>query len=180
MGPNRDLIFIIVCLILGLMFGGMFLCLIKLAIFAVGGLLGFVVATAILAGITSGPIATGLGRGLFIAGMIILFAILVAVIERPILVLATAFVGAFAVLIGVDAFVQAGLARATALLLHGAGLRVTDKVLWIEIGAFLVLGLIGTVVQFVLGKKDHYSSRKQTGYKVVQPETGKGMEAVKR
>ncbi|KAJ3045303.1 hypothetical protein HK097_001253 [Rhizophlyctis rosea] len=181
LGPNRDLIYIILCIILGLMFGGMFLCLIKLAIFAVGGLLGFVVATAILAGITSGPIATSLGRGLFIAGMIILFAILVAVIERPILVLATAFVGAFAVLIGVDAFVQAGLARATSLLLRGGGLTVTDKILWIEIAAFLVLGAIGAVVQFVLGKKDHYSSRKAPGYAVVQPEHGKGgMQAVQR
>ncbi|KAJ3043338.1 hypothetical protein HDV00_005341 [Rhizophlyctis rosea] len=177
-GDHRDLIYIITAIILGLMFGGMFLCLMRLAFFALGGLLGFVIATAILSAVTGGPIATGLGRGLFIAGFVILFAILVAVIERPILVLATAFVGAFGVAVGVDAFVQAGLANAVTILVHGGRVQL-GTILWVEIGGFALLGLIGTAVQWRFGKKDHYSHGRSKGYKNIEPESGKpGMQAV--
>ncbi|KAJ3277229.1 hypothetical protein HK104_003527 [Borealophlyctis nickersoniae] len=164
-GDNRDLIYLLVCIFAGIAIGGLFLCLIRFAIFAAGGLLGFVIATAILSMITGGPIQSGAGRALFIAAMVIIFAVLVFVAERPILIISTSFVGAWAIVFGIDVFVNAGLAMAVNDLLRGQGLQGgLNKYVYIELGGFVLLGLVGTLVQFRYGKKEHYSGRKGAGY----------------
>ncbi|KAI8851170.1 hypothetical protein BC829DRAFT_128029 [Chytridium lagenaria] len=151
-GESRDLVYFIVCIAAGLVGGLMFMCFWKLGMFAVGAVLGFVLATFILS-FASGGLLSGVGRTIFIVIMVLIFGFTIYFLERPLLILGTAIPGSYAVILGVDLFARVGFANASQSFLSGNNnYEVTPKV-WVMIAAFLLLSLIGIVFQFRSGKK---------------------------
>ncbi|KAJ1555553.1 hypothetical protein HK405_000486 [Cladochytrium tenue] len=154
-GDHRDLVYLISCIVIGLLGGLLFMCFWRLGMSAIGALLGFVLATFILSFVSGGTISSGIGRSVFIILMSAAGAILIIFVERPVLILGTATTGAFAVITGIDIFVSTGFTDAVHTFLSGSG---SFSVTWktgLMLGAFFLLALIGVVFQFRSGKHHH-------------------------
>ncbi|KAJ3082810.1 hypothetical protein HK102_001450, partial [Quaeritorhiza haematococci] len=163
-GERAGLIFLIVALVAGLLGGFLFMILWRLGLSAIGGLLGFTLAVFILSLINGGTISSGVGRSIFIAVFVIIGAIVINFVERPLLILGTAFPGSYAVFFGLDAFIRSGFNQTTLALVGGAGIYETSPVVYGMIAGFLVLGLVGTGVQWSMSKKDRYSNYRDRAY----------------
>ncbi|KAJ1565862.1 hypothetical protein HK096_008420 [Nowakowskiella sp. JEL0078] len=167
---NGLLIYGIVVITSGLIGGGLTICLWKLGLSLIGGLLGFIIATLIQQSVEGGLIKSDVGRIVFVAIVVIVFAIAILFLERPLLIFGTAFPGAYAVAWGADVFVNTGFKIAALAVLSNntSSIHLTTGV-WIMIGGFLGLGILGTLVQyFWTGKKHHNFGR--TGYKNIEKE----------
>ncbi|KAJ3126100.1 hypothetical protein HK098_007898 [Nowakowskiella sp. JEL0407] len=166
---NGAVIYLIVVLVVGALGGGLTVCLWRVGLSVIGGLLGFVIATTIQQAVDGGLIKSEVGRIIFIAAIVIVFAIAIHFLERPLLIVGTAVPGAYAAVWGVDVFVQTGFKDAVVVLLQNAGKITVTTSIWYMIGAFLGLSVFGILVQFFwTGKRHHNLGR--SGYKKLDKE----------
>ncbi|KAJ3124916.1 hypothetical protein HK098_000743 [Nowakowskiella sp. JEL0407] len=166
---NGAVIYFVVVLVVGALGGGLTVCLWRVGLSVIGGLLGFVVATTIQQAVDGGLIKSEVGRIVFIAIIVIIFAIAIHFLERPLLIIGTSVPGAYATIWGIDVFVQTGFKDAVVVVLQNAGKITVTTNVWIMIGAFLALSVIGILVQFFWsGKKHHHLGR--SGYRNIEKE----------
>ncbi|KAI8838070.1 hypothetical protein BC829DRAFT_41031 [Chytridium lagenaria] len=147
-------VFFGVCGGVGLVGGLIFLCFWKAGLFALGAILGFVIAAVILSFVSNGSIAPGAGRVVFIVAMCVFFAVLMFFFEKWLYIIGTSIPGAYAVVLGIDGFANIGF-RDAALSFLGKGGFQTSAKLWGLIALFGILVIFGLSVQTMLyyGKK---------------------------
>lgn len=122
-GSNQDTILLVVCVVVGLLAGGLLSCCFFLAVYLLGALLGYMAALWFLSWSDNGVIQSNWGRAILIICCIVVGVILIAIFERAMIVVATAFVGAFVIFIGIDLYVQTGFTSAVSAFLQA---RNTD------------------------------------------------------
>ncbi|KAI8834664.1 hypothetical protein BC829DRAFT_458449 [Chytridium lagenaria] len=154
--PSRDLVLLFGSIGIGVIFGFLLLCLRRICIFAVGALGGFFIAIFILGLRPGSLIETGWGRWIFIAVFVILGIVAAFKIEKPLVIAATSFVGAYGVIFGIDCFANLGFAEAAARAVSGGNVdvsafRVNGNIFAMAISV-LVLAAIGVFVQFRISR----------------------------
>ncbi|KAJ3086110.1 hypothetical protein HDU96_005083, partial [Phlyctochytrium bullatum] len=118
-------------------------------IFALGCILGFVIAAVILSFANNGTIAAGAGRVVFIVLFAVVFGALMLAFQAWLYIIATAIPGAYAVVLGIDCFANIGFKDA-ALSFLGKGSFQTSAKLWGLIALFFILAVFGLAVQTML------------------------------
>ncbi|KAJ3040284.1 hypothetical protein HK097_002597, partial [Rhizophlyctis rosea] len=148
-GDKKDVVYVICVLVVGAIVGGLCLCFLKLALLALGALLGLVFAQLILmCGI--GSLIDGTTRTVIVVIFMILTAILVVCTERTTITLGTSFIGATVAIIGIDVFAHTGLTAVITMLLQYTLPPVSSipPKAWGLLAAGIVLAIIGAIVQF--------------------------------
>lgn len=124
------------------------MCLWRLGLFAIGALLGFTLANFILGLTTNGLIQSDTGRIVFLILMSLAGGIAILFLEKPLLVIGTAFPGAYGAFFGLDIFINTGFKEGMQKFLSGGGLYVTSAPVYGMLAGVVVLAIIGCVVQF--------------------------------
>ncbi|KND00290.1 uncharacterized protein SPPG_04619 [Spizellomyces punctatus DAOM BR117] len=149
---NRDTILLLGSLACGIVGGLLAVCLVKLGLACIGALGGFSLAMFILSFQSGGVIQSGLGRTIFIIAMVVVGAIAIFFLVKPVLIVSTAVAGAMSIVLGIDVFARTGFTPALRLFLTGNRFDVSiftrdNKVLALLITA-AVLAIVGILVQF--------------------------------
>lgn len=110
-GTNTDTIFLVITVVVGILTGRMLLCCFFLAVYLVGALVGYFSALWLLSWVTNGLIQSNWGRAILIIVFVVVDMVLVAFFERLLMMVATAFIGSFAVFIGLDVYLTTGFAE---------------------------------------------------------------------
>ncbi|KAK9763509.1 hypothetical protein K7432_009733 [Basidiobolus ranarum] len=146
----QSTLFLIIGLVTGIAGGFLFMCLWQVGAAMVGGMLGFCVAMTILSLTSEGLIHNEVGRWILIASFSIIGMILVAFYESDIVIIGTAFAGAYHIAMGADVFIQTGFTRTIKSFLGGSthlAYKATPPVYGVLISMILVFGL-GLYVQY--------------------------------
>ncbi|CAM0137294.1 hypothetical protein VKS41_005005 [Umbelopsis sp. WA50703] len=156
-GSNTATILLVVSIIVGLLFGGLLACCFFLAIYLLGAFAGYMFALWILAWASNGVIQTGWGRAVLIIVCVIVGVILMHFLEKFVFIIASAFIGAFLIMLGIDVYVKAGLLEAVSSLVHGttsvdALWEATPKLRG-ELAGVAILAIVGAIVQFMHGRR---------------------------
>lgn len=156
-GSNTATILLVVSIVVGLVFGGLLACCFFLAIYLLGAFAGYVFALWLLAWTSNGLIQTGWGRAVLIIVCVIVGMILIHFLEKTVFIIASAFIGAFLIILGVDIYVQAGLLEAISSFVHGSTTIVnlwdaTPKLRG-ELAGVAILAIVGAIVQFFHGRR---------------------------
>ncbi|KAI9091739.1 hypothetical protein DFS34DRAFT_584369, partial [Phlyctochytrium arcticum] len=157
LGGNRDVVYLVVAIVAGLLIGSLFVCVWRLGLAAIGGLLGFSLAMMVLSLKEGGLIPEGIGRTIFIIVMVIAFGVLILFAERPLLIIGTSVAGSFALFLGIDTFAKAGLLDAVNQFIAGAknGVIYTPtKYVYAELAGIVILSFIGIGVQWYATRKN--------------------------
>jgi len=156
-GASRSIAFFFLVIVAGILGGLLFTCLWKLGLFAIGALLGFTLGSFILGIASNGLIHSETGRVIFLSVLALAGGIGILFIEKPMLVLGTAFPGSYGFFFGLDIFLNTGFKEGMQNFLSGGGLYVTSGVVYGMLGGVLGLAVIGCVVQFRDTKRKSYS-----------------------
>ncbi|KAI8096905.1 uncharacterized protein BX664DRAFT_346929 [Halteromyces radiatus] len=114
--PNTDLLYVCVSAGMGLVGAGLGVFFFVISIYMVGGLGGFYFAVWILSWKASLIITVKVAQICFIIGVGLVTAILLYLLETYILIMSTAFIGAYLVLFGLDFFAHTGMLNAWLLI----------------------------------------------------------------
>jgi len=131
-------------------------------IFVLGAALGFLLFSIFMSSRDGGLIDSKLTEYLVMAGITLAGGLLALAFQKTFIILATSFGGAFAVLAGIDRYLGGGFAEVIPHIIQGhsdqiqAGLKT-----YIEIGACVLLGVIGVIVQFKKTGKNYYHKHTQ-------------------
>ncbi|KAI9208605.1 uncharacterized protein BJ171DRAFT_489505 [Polychytrium aggregatum] len=147
-GTHRDIIFLIVCAISGIIFALLFRCVIKLGLFAVGALLGLVLAMIVITLLPQSITPNELWNKIILGVSMLVFGIAALFAEKPVFILATSFAGAYAVAFGVDVFARTGFKETTIAFFNGGGFPPSTAAVYGFLAGTVVLGLVGTFIQF--------------------------------
>ncbi|KAI8970306.1 hypothetical protein BDF20DRAFT_117324 [Mycotypha africana] len=161
-GSNTDTILLVVSIVVGLLTGGLLCCCFFLAVYLLGALLGYMVALWFLSWNTNGVIQSNWGRAILIVVCCVVGAILMAFLERPMFVIATAFIGSFAIFCGIDVYANTGFLEAVNQFLHARNLDTVvtaTSALRGMLGGCLALALFGCLIQWCMLRRDHSSYR---------------------
>jgi hypothetical protein len=138
----------------GLIGGGIFVCCVNIASFLFGAGLGAIIAVFF----NTLPFIVGLNANVrigIIAGWILLGIIFGYFVRKPLLILMTSFVGSYAMFCGIDFFLKSGFYSLLYKLRTGqASLIPWGLKLYLMAGGFLLVAIIGAVVQFRQDKKE--------------------------
>ncbi|ORY53641.1 hypothetical protein BCR33DRAFT_654798 [Rhizoclosmatium globosum] len=146
-GSNRDLVYFCVCLLFGLIGGGLTLALWKVGFFAIGAGLGYVLSLLFLT-VLKDVITSSTARIITIVVFCLVFGVLVFFLEMPILITATSFGGAYATFVGLDVFAQTGFVDISRIISTGKNVQVDFGSKWAYMFAGCVLlAIIGLCVQ---------------------------------
>ncbi|KAF7722743.1 hypothetical protein EC973_002727 [Apophysomyces ossiformis] len=152
-GANTETILLVVCVVVGVLAGLLLSCCFFLAVYLLGALLGYMAALWLLSWSTAGLIQTNWGRAILIVCFIIAGVVLMAFLERPMVVIATAFVGAFAIFIGIDLYAKTGFAQAVSNFQHvhdvSAVVNSSPQVRGM-LGGCLGLAIVGALIQYAI------------------------------
>ena len=154
---NRDLIYFIVAIVVGLVFGALSICMWRFGLSLVGAFGGFCLAMFILSWVQGGAISDGLARSIFIAVFCIIGGVAALFMEDHVVILSTSICGSFGLVYGVDCFVGSGFKDAVPSFL-GSPTKytvVSDTVLALLI-SWLVIAVMGALVQYrITGRGQH-------------------------
>ncbi|KAI7868514.1 hypothetical protein BDF14DRAFT_560183 [Spinellus fusiger] len=159
-GANNDTIFLVVTILAGVLIGSILVCCLFLAIYLLGALLGYMAALWLLTWVDNGLIQQGWGRAILIICFVIAGVILMAFLERPMIVIATAFVGSFAIFVGVDMYVNTGFNQAVEIFLKAKSLDVFQSSPQVRgmLAGTLGLALVGAIIQWLLIRNREHTS----------------------
>ncbi|KAJ3058485.1 hypothetical protein HDU99_006783 [Rhizoclosmatium hyalinum] len=146
-GGSRDLVYFIACLIVGLVGGGLAVCLWRFGFFAIGAGLGYALSLLFLTALKD-VITSSTARFITIAVFVIAFGVLIFFFEMPILIAATSVGGAYATFVGIDIFAQTGFVENARYITSGKSLSLDfgSKGFWM-LGGCVLLALVGIAVQ---------------------------------
>ncbi|KAI7850987.1 hypothetical protein BDC45DRAFT_467766 [Circinella umbellata] len=155
-GENTQTILLVVSIIAGVLVGAILSCCFFLAVYLLGGVLGYLLALWLLAWDDGGLITTSWGRAILIIVFVIVGIVLIAFFERTIIVIATAFIGSFLVFFGIDLYVQTGFTDAVASFLHARDpdtLILSSSGVRGMLGGTLGLTVLSILIQWLLIRK---------------------------
>ncbi|CEG68780.1 hypothetical protein CU097_015851 [Rhizopus azygosporus] len=161
-GANTDTILLVVSIVAGVLCGGLLCCCFFLAVYLLGALLGYLAALWLLSWNTNGLIQSNWGRAILIVCFVIAGVILIAFLERPVFVIATAFIGSFAIFVGVDIYVKTGFLELVNQLLHARTMDlVVDATPALRgmLAGCLGLALVGSLIQWCMLRRDSATYR---------------------
>ncbi len=149
---NRDLIYLITILLVGILGGMLLLWLKKVGILLIGGCLGFLLGSSLLQieALASIGLNTDTSRILVLVIFAILGMILVSFFEVYILIGSTSVQGSFAIFVGLDFWIQSGFGqwfyRAVS---HGQFDPFSTKT-YLVLAGFVGLSIVGMVIQYII------------------------------
>ncbi|KAI8067984.1 hypothetical protein BC940DRAFT_300037 [Gongronella butleri] len=144
-------VLLVVSVVVGILAGLLLSCCFFLAVYLCGGLAGFFLALWILSWTTNGVIQSNWGRAILIIVLVVVGIVLMIFFERPLMVIATAFIGSFAIFLGIDIYVQTGFAHAVTDFLHARTSTVIADAtpqLRAMLGGCLGLAIVGGLIQW--------------------------------
>ncbi|OBZ83041.1 hypothetical protein A0J61_08911 [Choanephora cucurbitarum] len=156
-GSNTNTILLVVSIVAGILVGGLLCCCFFLAVYLLGALLGYLAALWLLSWNTNGLIQSNWGRAILIICFVVVGVILIAFLERPMFVIASAFIGSFAIFCGVDVYVQTGFLEMVNSLLHAKSLDLVTNAssqLRGMLGGCLGLAIVGCLIQWCCIRRD--------------------------
>ncbi|RIB22729.1 hypothetical protein C2G38_2033366 [Gigaspora rosea] len=146
-GTSNPTVILLVSLAAGLILGLLFICIAEVAIWLLGALAGYLFAMYILSFASNGVIQTKEGRIIFILVCTIVGLLLTCCFFDTIIIVATAFIGAYAIILGVDMFARTGFSQSVFSFLNGNGQYETNTKIYIMLGALVVTFIIGVLFQ---------------------------------
>ncbi|KAI8975624.1 hypothetical protein BDF20DRAFT_906830 [Mycotypha africana] len=117
-----------------------------IAMYLTGAFSGFIFAVFICCWRSDLLIVNLIGRYAFLGGMALLFAIALYFAHRPIMLFATSFVGAYAVMFGIDCLARVGFIAGPEALLN----RNPRHIIEYRVGTFVYVLLAMVLVLFLL------------------------------
>lgn len=165
---NRDLVYLLGSLAVGLAVGFLFLCIWRLGLSAIGALFGYSLAIFILSWAKNGAIESSTGRSIFIGVLTLVGAIVIIFFEKPLLIVSTSFSGAFSIgkscvltllVYGVDVFAHKGFIQAVQYFTGNhyqiSGYQPSNTVYGM-LASILVIAVLGVVIQYrIFGNHTH-------------------------
>ncbi|KAJ2063725.1 hypothetical protein GGI17_001511 [Coemansia sp. S146] len=146
---GRQLWYLGVAAICGLLGGALLLFLYKVGLALVGALGGFALASWILAMKSGGLIHSDVGRILFIVAFVLVGMAVVFFIERPAIIVASAIWGSYALFVGIDCFARTGFQYTALAFLNAPGaVYETSPKVYAMIAGMAVCACLGIVTQF--------------------------------
>lgn len=152
-GTNSQTILLCVSIGVGLLVGGLLCCCLFLAVYLLGALLGYAFALWLLSWVSNGLIQTNWGRAILIICLVIAGVVLMAFLERPMFIIASAFIGSFAIFCGADVYVKSGFLELVDQFLHAKSLNVlvnATGTLRGMLGGCLGLAVVGALLQWCM------------------------------
>ncbi|KAF0528300.1 hypothetical protein F8M41_013203 [Gigaspora margarita] len=146
-GTSNPTIILLVSLAAGLILGLLFICIAEVAIWLLGALAGYLFALYILSFASNGLIQTHDGRIIFIIVCTIVGLLLTCCFFDTIIIVATAFIGAYAIIFGVDMFARTGFSQSVVSFLNENGQYETNTKIYIMLGALVVTFILGVLFQ---------------------------------
>jgi hypothetical protein len=154
-GTHKDLIYLSIVLLMAVLGGLLFLFLWKAGIFVLGGLFGFLISNSLLQiDVISNLFYQEVFRLLFIAAFALVVGIIALYIQKYLIIISSAFVGSFAVFIGIDYFVQSGFGQWFYRAIHVGDFQGLDGRGYALFAGFIALSLIGIGLQLSHAKRD--------------------------
>jgi len=154
---------VLICapLLAGIGLGLVLLFAISAGIFLLGAILGFLVFTMIVSvrdgGIVHNDIFNWVGMG----ACSIIGGVVALIIQKPLIIFATAIGGSYAVIACIDRYVGGGFSRVIVQLIGNRHWEIVASYpTYIELGACALLAVIGIIVQFKVTGKNYYHSEK--------------------
>jgi len=157
-GAASNTIILVVSLAIGFVVGLIFMCCSTIAVWLLGALAGYVFALWILAFASGGVIHSKAGRIIFIVVLVLIGLLLAIFFKNILIILGTAFIGAYAIILGVDLFVRTGFASSVRAFMvgnHDADYEVNTNV-YIMLVALFVLFILGSIFQYRYYKNHHF------------------------
>jgi len=146
-----EAILVAVSIVAGLLCGALFLCFSTLVVWILGGLAGYALALFILSFGSGSLIHSRAGRIVFIVVFIIAGVVFTVCFPNLAIILGTAFIGAFSIILGIDMFARTGFTETVSSMQNvnkdNLEYSVSGRVVGMLIG-LLVLFVLGTIVQW--------------------------------
>ncbi|PIA16546.1 hypothetical protein COEREDRAFT_8334 [Coemansia reversa NRRL 1564] len=151
---GRQLWYLAIAAILGVVAGGILLFLYKVGVAFVGALGGFALASWILSMRSGGVIHSDIGRILFIVGLVIVGIVAALFLQRPAIIVASSIWGSYMLFVGIDCFARTGFQFTALTFLNtpGAVYEASPKV-YAMIACMALSALLGILMQFRLTRK---------------------------
>ncbi|KAI9337367.1 hypothetical protein DFJ73DRAFT_849176 [Zopfochytrium polystomum] len=162
--PSRSNVLLFGSLAFGLLIGGMFLCLRKLALLGIGAVSGFFLAMFVLGLRSYGVVDAGWGRAVFIAVFCLAGVVAVFFLEKHVVIVGTAVTGAYGLVFGIDCFAHTGFVQASESFvsststLNFAAFVINGRVIALMV-SFVALAVIGIVVQYRINKDKGFAEK---------------------
>jgi len=149
---------LIVSLAVGFVVGLFFMLCSTVAIWFLGALAGYVLAMFILSWASGGVIHSKAGRIIFIVILTVLGLLLACFFKNTLIIVGTALIGAYAIILGVDMFARTGFAQSVGAFMDGNHDTnyETNRDVYIMLAAMVVLFIIGTLFQYRYYKNHHF------------------------
>jgi MFS family permease len=162
-------IILIVSLAVGFVVGLIFMCCSTIAVWFLGALAGYLFSLWILAWASDGLIHSKAGRIIFIIVLTLIGLLLAIFFKNTFIILGTAFIGAYAIILGIDLFARTGFALSVKAFMdgnHDTDYKVNTKV-YLMLAGMIVLFILGSIFQYRYYRNHHF------GPDAVQPVSGK-------
>lgn len=143
-------IILLVSLAVGFVVGLIFMCLTTVAIWFLGALVGYTFALFILAWSSDGVIHQKVARIIFIVALTVIGLMLACCFKNALIILGTSFIGAYAIILGIDIFVRTGFAQSVRAFTdgnHDIPYKTNTKV-YLMLGGMIALFIVGSLFQF--------------------------------
>jgi Domain of unknown function (DUF4203) len=147
-GPQREWLVIAIPAVVGLVIGILFLWVWKLGLVSLGALGGFTLAIYVLSWKTDGVISSPTYRPIFIAGLVVIGALLAAFFERPVIIVCTSLLGSACICSCIDVFAATGFNIAIEMFISNKGSFEFNNSLIGLLASFAVITLVGIFVQY--------------------------------
>ncbi|KAF9582913.1 hypothetical protein BGW38_010586 [Lunasporangiospora selenospora] len=153
-GVTSKTLLLVVSIIVGIIGGLLLVCCSRLGVAVLGALALYSLGLWILGWKSGGLITSSVGRGIFLAVLAIVGFILGLCREKETVIVGSAIVGAYSVVVGIDMYAQTGFVQLADSFINSKNSiddRVSGDLTWKEyalLATFIVLALLGMVVQF--------------------------------
>ncbi|KAF9912957.1 hypothetical protein EC991_007571 [Linnemannia zychae] len=152
-GVTSETLLLIVSIVVGILGGLLLVCCSRLGVAVLGALALYSLGLWILGWKSGGVITSSVGRGIFLAVLVILGFILGFVREHETVIIGSAILGAYAFVAGVDLYAHTGFIQQTDSFINSKS-NIDNRVGNLSGGqiallvTFIVLAIIGMAVQF--------------------------------
>lgn len=172
-GSASPTIILIGSLAIGFVAGLLFACCASVAIWLLGALAGYSLAIFILSLTSNGLIQSNTGRIIFIVIFVLVGLLLTFFFENEVIIFGTAFIGSYAIFIGIDMFACTGFANSIRSFLDGNHNIVynADVKVYLMIAGMIVLFIIGAVFQYKYHRNSSFHGGRQSSIRPVKKST---------
>ncbi|CAH1761729.1 659_t:CDS:2 [Entrophospora sp. SA101] len=113
--------------------------------------------------INGGLIKNDIARIVFIVAFAITGLILACIFEDVIIILGTSFIGAYAMILGVDMFANTGFRLSVRAFLDGTP-YTTSRDVYLMLGGLIALFIAGSLIQYKFHRNHHFGPSHPKGY----------------